>query len=177
VHDPNIAMREKVGHLRELARLARERGDAAEGHAFESLTADIEQFRRESTGDVVVRDDDYALSDEALVRVISDETDRALRLSTTALEREMRKTRVEIADAILFQRLKGRVAARLSARQTGDQHQGDADRADSAAASNKKRRRGHRLNNKIRSGQQRSLPDTTERLTIRDVLPEHGSGP
>jgi len=177
VHDPNIAMRDKVGHLRELAGLARERGDLAEGHAFESLAADIEHFRRESTGEVVVRDDDYALSDEALVRIISDETDRALRLSTTALEREMRKTRVEIADAILFQRLKRRAAARLSARQIGDQHEGDADRADNAAARNKKRRRGHRLINKIRPGQQRSLPETTARLTIRDAPTGHESAP
>jgi hypothetical protein len=176
VHDPNIAMRDKVGHLRELAGLARERGDPAEGHAFESLAADIEHFRQESTGDVVVRDDEHALSDEALVRIISDETDRALRLSTTALEREMRRTRVEIADAILFQRLKGRVAARLSARQSGDQHEDDAHGADYAAASSKKRRRGHQLINKIRSRRQRSLPDTTARLTIRDVPTEHGSG-
>jgi hypothetical protein len=150
MHDLNIAMREKVGHLRELAGLARERGDPAEAHAYESLAADIEYFRREPTGDVLVRNDDYALSDLALVRVISNEADRALRLSTTEQEREMRRTRVEIADAILFQRLKGRVAARSSERQTGDQREGDANHADYAATGNEKRRRRHRSVNKAR---------------------------
>jgi len=143
MHDPNTAIRQKVGRLRKLAGLARERGDLAEAHAYESLAADIEYFRRKPTGEVLVRNDHYALSDLALLRVISDEADRASRLSATEQEKEMRKTRVEIADAILFQRLKGRVAARSSARQTGDQGERDADCADNAAARNGKRRRRH----------------------------------